>query len=177
MRFILSIFLILFILGCTVQQTAEENELIQDINMKLISSVFNHGNSIPSRYTCDGEDISPPLSIEEVPENTKTFALIMDDPDAPMGIWDHWILFNIPSSIQKINEAEKPQGLEGKNSWGRTGYGGPCPPSGEHRYFFKMYALDTELNLGEGSIKEDLITAMNGHIIGKAVLMGIYTRG
>ena len=145
--------------------------------MKLISSAFNHGNSIPSKYTCDGEDISPPLSIEDVPENTKTFALIMDDPDAPMGIWDHWILFNIPSSIQQINEVEKPQGFEGKNSWGRTGYGGPCPPSGEHRYFFKMYALDTELNLGEGLTKEDLITAMNGHIIGKAVLMGTYTRG
>jgi Raf kinase inhibitor-like YbhB/YbcL family protein len=144
--------------------------------MKLISSAFHHENFIPSKYTCDGDDISPPLSLEDVPEATKTFALIMDDPDAPMGIWNHWILFNIPSSIQKINEAEEPMGLGGKNSWGRTGYGGPCPPSGEHRYFFKMYALDIELTLSEGSTKEDLIAAMNGHIVGKAVLMGIYTR-
>ena len=176
MRFILSIFLILFILGCTVQQTAEENELIQDINMKLISSAFNHGNPIPSKYTCDGQDISPPLAFSDIPENTKSFALIMDDPDAPMGIWDHWIIFNMFSSIQNINEGETPKSMGGRNSWGRTGYGGPCPPSGEHRYFFKAYALDTELNLEEGVTKEELIEAMNGHIVGKAVLMGTYSR-
>ena len=144
--------------------------------MKLTSTAFTHNNPIPSEYTCDGLDLSPPFGISDVPSNTKSFALVMDDPDAPVGTWDHWIVFNIPSSTRQIPKGTEPNGVGGRNSWGRTGYGGPCPPSGTHRYFFKLYALDTILNLPEGATKKDLEKAMQGHIIAKAELMGTYKR-
>lgn len=144
--------------------------------IKITSTAFAEGEMIPRKYTCDGDDISPPLQISDVPENTKSLALIMDDPDAPVGVWDHWIVFNIPASISQINEGEEPQGVLGKNSWGRTGYGGPCPPSGTHRYFFKIYALDTMLNLDAGASKKEVIRAMEGHILAEGQLMGRYSR-
>ncbi|MEK6949864.1 MAG: YbhB/YbcL family Raf kinase inhibitor-like protein, partial [Nanoarchaeota archaeon] len=127
-------------------------------------------------YTCDGDDTNPELNIADVPKNAKSLVLINDDPDAPVGVWDHWIVFNIPPTTNKINKGKEPAGSGGKNSWGRTGYGGPCPPSGVHRYFFKMYALDTMLNLKEGATKKEIESAMQGHIIAKTELMGTYKR-
>lgn len=144
--------------------------------MKLTSSAFTHNGSIPSEYTCDGSDLSPPLSISDVPANAKSLVLISDDPDAPVGTWDHWVVFNIPASIKEISKGKEPQGTAGKNSWGRTGYGGPCPPSGTHRYFFKLYALDTMLNLPAGSTKKQIEAAMEGHILAKTELLGLYKR-
>ena len=144
--------------------------------MKLTSPAFTNNSQIPSEYTCDGADLSPPLSISEVPSNTKSLVLIMDDPDAPVGTWDHWVAFNIPPSTKQIAKGTEPEDIGGKNSWGRTGYGGPCPPSGTHRYFFKLYALDAVLNLPESSTKKDLERAMQGHIIEQAQLMGTYKR-
>ncbi|RME48616.1 MAG: YbhB/YbcL family Raf kinase inhibitor-like protein [Caldilineae bacterium] len=144
----------------------------------LTSSAFGMGEKIPVRYTCDGEDISPPLQWSDPPAGTQTFTLIMDDPDAPVGVWDHWLLFNLPAGTRALPEkATPPAGsVDGKNSWGRTGYGGPCPPRGTHRYFFKLYALDTSLNLPAGASKKDLLRAMEGHILAQAELMGTYAR-
>jgi len=144
--------------------------------MKLTSPAFTHNGAIPSEYTCDGADLSPPLSISDVPPNAKSLALVMDDPDAPVGTWDHWVVYNIPPSVSQINKGEEPNGDPGANSWSRFGYGGPCPPSGTHRYFFKLYALDTELKFQESPSKKDLESAMQGHIIAKAELMGTYKR-
>ncbi|MBW2969794.1 YbhB/YbcL family Raf kinase inhibitor-like protein [Candidatus Woesearchaeota archaeon] len=138
-----------------------------------IKSAFEHKGQIPSEYTCDGQDKIPALEISEVPAEAKSLALIMDDPDAPMRTWDHWIQWNIPPNTKKI---DKDIGTPGKNSWGRTGYGGPCPPSGTHRYYFKLYALDTMLDLPAGSDKKALESAMKGHILKEAVLMGKYQR-
>jgi|TARA_B100002003_G_C14057583_1_gene509216 Raf kinase inhibitor-like YbhB/YbcL family protein len=144
--------------------------------MKLTSSAFVHENSIPSEYTCDGSDTSPDLQISDVPENAKSLVLINDDPDAPVGTWDHWIVFNIPADTKEIVKGQEPRGLGGKNSWGKTGYGGPCPPSGTHRYFFKLYALDSELSLQEGADKAEIEKAMEGHILAQTELMGTYQR-
>ena len=165
---------LIFIIGCVQQQ--ENQKTIGVVNMKLTSSAFTHNGSIPSEYTCDGNDLSPLLSISDVPSNAKSLALISDDPDAPVGTWDHWVVFNIPPSTKSILKGTEPQGTAGKNSWGRTGYGGPCPPSGTHRYFFKLYALDKILNLPEGPTKNDLEMAMQGHIVAQAQLMGTYKR-
>ncbi|MBI2651735.1 YbhB/YbcL family Raf kinase inhibitor-like protein [Candidatus Woesearchaeota archaeon] len=144
--------------------------------MKLTSSAFEHGKEMPSEYTCDGIDISPELHIENVPKNAKSLALIMDDPDAPMGTFVHWVVWNIPIDTKIIKKGAEPKGIEGKTNSGRTGYGGPCPPSGTHRYFFKVYALDMVLTLKEGSTKKDLEAAMQNHIIEKAEIMGTYGR-
>ena len=144
--------------------------------MKLTSSAFTHNGQIPSEFTCDGSNISPPLTIMDAPSNSKSLALISDDPDAPVGTWDHWIVFDIPPSTKEIPKGTEPKGMAGKNSWGRTGYGGPCPPSGTHRYFFKLYALDSMLNLPEGSGKKQVEAAMQNHIIAKAELIGLYKK-
>lgn len=144
--------------------------------MKLTSPAFQDNMHIPSKYTCDGDDLSPPLSISDVPSSAKSLALVMDDPDAPVGTWDHWVVFNISASTKDIQRGTEPKGIAGKNSWGRTGYGGPCPPSGTHRYFFKLYALDTMLDVPEGSTKKDVEKAMQGHIVAQAQLMGKYKR-
>jgi len=144
--------------------------------MKLTSSAFQNNGAIPTEYTCDGADLSPPLTINDIPKNAKSLALISDDPDAPVGTWDHWVVFNIPPSTLQIPKGTEPQGVAGKNSWGKTGYGGPCPPSGTHRYFFKLYALDTTLSLPQGANKKQIEAAMQGHIIEKAELMGSYKR-
>jgi Raf kinase inhibitor-like YbhB/YbcL family protein len=152
------------------------------VDMEIKSPAFPHDAAIPSRYTCDGADQSPPLSFSGVPEGTKSFALIMDDPDAPNGTWVHWVVWNIPSKTRSLAEsvqksATLPDGThQGVNDFQRTGYGGPCPPGGTHRYYFKLYALDQPLELKGGSTKKDLETSMQGHILGQAELIGKYTR-
>lgn len=149
---------------------------------ELTSPVFQAGDSIPSRYSCDGEDVSPELVWHGLPAGATSLALILDDPDAPAGIWVHWVLYNVPSGATGLGEAisaapSLPDGSRnGLNSWGRSGYGGPCPPGGTHRYFFRLYALDAELNLEPGATKEALLAAMQGHVIGQAELMGTYSR-
>lgn len=144
--------------------------------MIIDSPAFENHQSIPARYTCDGEDISPELRISGTPQGTKSLALVVDDPDAPMGTFDHWIVWNIDPSISSINEATQP-GTGGLNDFRDTKYRGPCPPRGKpHRYFFKLYALDTSLNIPEGSTKESLEEAMYGHILGKGELVGTYQR-
>jgi len=142
--------------------------------MKLASPEFKQNSLIPKKFTCQGADINPALVIEGAPLNTKTLALIVDDPDAPMGMWVHWVMYNIPIAT-RIDEDSIP-GKQGMNDFGRHDYGGPCPPSGTHRYFFKIYALDTELDLKEGADKKALEKAMEGHILGKAELIGLYKK-
>lgn len=142
--------------------------------MKLTSPAFVEGKSIPSDYTCDGADRIPLLEMSDVPAGAKSLALVVDDPDAPMGTWDHWVVWNIPPATKKIDA--QPPGVAGKNSWGRTNYGGPCPPSGTHRYFFKLYALDVLLDLPAGSNKASLQEAVKGHILTETQLMGTYQR-
>lgn len=149
--------------------------------MKLFSSAFTDGGRIPVRYTCDGENISPPLSWSELPEETATLALICDDPDAPAGVWDHWLLFNIKADVPELEEGIShafdpfPGSGHGLNSWGKACYGGPCPPSGEHRYFFTLYALSGRVNLKPGATKAHLMRAMEPLILGTARLTGRYT--
>lgn len=140
------------------------------------SPAFAHEETIPSKYTCDGEDISPPLAIDSVPQNTISLVLIVEDPDAPGGTWVHWIAFNIPGTVSRIGEGDAPPGLSGTNSWGNTGYGGPCPPNGEHRYLFRIYALDTILDLPEGAINDEVLAATEGHVLESTTLMGRYKR-
>lgn len=142
----------------------------------LTSSAFSHNTSIPPKYTCDAEDMSPPLLWGGVPEGTQSFVLIMDDPDAPGRTWDHWVVFNIPANVRAVLEGKEPEGVAGKNSWGRTGWGGPCPPSGTHHYVFTLFALDTVLGLSEGATKESVESAMKGHVLAETVLTGLYQR-
>jgi len=147
--------------------------------MELRSDVFENNGKIPSKYTCDGENVNPQLSILNVPDNTKSLVLIMDDPDAvkPAGkVWDHWIVFNIPTEIKEIQEAQEPQGIHGKGTSGNLNYMGPCPPDAEHKYFFKLYALSITLDLSEGSTKQEVEAAMQSHIIEQTELIGKYER-
>ena len=142
--------------------------------MELRSPEFNDGQFMPLKFSCEGEDINPALIIEGIPEKTKSLALILDDPDAPLGTWVHWIVFNIPP-VSRIEENSIP-GKQGSNSNGGKRYHGPCPPSGVHRYFFKLYALDAVLGLNEGINKEQLEKAMQGHILANAQLLGLYKK-
>ncbi|MGH2625813.1 MAG: YbhB/YbcL family Raf kinase inhibitor-like protein [Anaerolineales bacterium] len=152
------------------------------MTLTLTTTAFPAGGKIPRRYTCDGEDISPPLEWRDPPEGTKSFVLIMDDPDAPRGTWLHWVLFDLPASASSIAQAvpakPKPEtgGSHAKNSWGRSDYGGPCPPSGTHRYFFHLYALNAPLSLAAGASLDRVWRAMEGRILGEAELMGTYAR-
>jgi len=152
------------------------------MTIKLTSSAFKDGAMIPARYTCDGKDISPPLNWSEVPEGTQSFALICDDPDAPIGTWVHWVVYNIPDNVTAFPENVPPHKsvmgniLQGMTDFRRIGYGGPCPPRGTHRYYFKIYALDTMLNLPAGATKRELLRAMEGHILVEGQLMGRYGR-
>ena len=145
-------------------------------DLKITSSAFEHNSKIPSKYTCDGDDINPPLQISGVDENAKSLVLIMDDPDASVGNWDHWIVFNLNPDLTKIKEGVEPDGIKGINSWGKTGYGGSCPGSGEHRYFFKFYSLDIKLDLKEGSSKDKILKSMEEHILQQTELVGLYER-
>jgi Raf kinase inhibitor-like YbhB/YbcL family protein len=153
------------------------------LQLQIESSAFAEGGTIPVRYTCDGEDASPPLSWAEPPPGVQSLALIVDDPDAPAGTWVHWVLFNLPVSTRALPESLPADGtvaeggLHGINGWQKLGYGGPCPPKGStHRYFFKLYALDTTLELGAGASKGDVEKAMAGHILAEGQLVGQYGR-
>lgn len=147
----------------------------------LSSSAFTQGQPIPAAYSCKGRDISPALAWTEPPANTQSFALIMDDPDAPAGTWVHWVIYNIPASTRGLPEgvptdAQLSDGsLQGTTSARSTGYHGPCPPSGTHRYFFKLYALDTTLSIASAN-KEKLLKAMDGHILAQTELMGTFSK-
>ncbi|MFP3853930.1 MAG: YbhB/YbcL family Raf kinase inhibitor-like protein [Anaerolineales bacterium] len=166
----------------TIQPTAEQTGPEEGEYMELASSAFGEGDSIPTEYSCDGEDVSPPLSWANPPEGTESFALVMDDPDAPSGTFDHWLLYNIPADRLSLgarvaSEAELADGSRhGRNSFGNLEYGGPCPPGETHRYNFRLYALDQELQLEPGASKAQLMEAMNGHILAQAELQGTYSR-
>ncbi|MCC6128226.1 MAG: YbhB/YbcL family Raf kinase inhibitor-like protein [Chlamydiae bacterium] len=147
--------------------------------MKLSSSAFTSGKAIPRIYTCQGKNINPPLDIADVPSKAKSLVLIMDDPDVPPSVrldrmYDHWVVFNIPPSARHIKENSMPPGILGKSTSGENEYVGPCPPDREHRYFFKLYALDEALSLQEGASKKEVLAAMKGHILEETELMGRY---
>lgn len=152
--------------------------------MELSSPAFKYGEVIPRKYTCDGEDVSPPLVISGVPQEAKALALIMEDPDAPIGLFTHWVLYEIPPTVKELPEGvpKRPEvpglGLQGVNDFGRVGYGGPCPPRGHgpHRYFFKLYALSAPLGLGPRASRKNVLDAMQGKILAQAEYMGIYKR-
>jgi Raf kinase inhibitor-like YbhB/YbcL family protein len=153
------------------------------MSIQITSTAFTEGKPIPKKYTCDAEDASPPLAWSGVPSEAKSLALIVDDPDAPVGTWVHWVLYNLPPSLNVLKEglAKTPTleglGTQGTNDFRKTGYGGPCPPRGKpHRYFFKLYALDTSLSLQPGASKADLEKAMRGHILAQGQLIGTYSR-
>jgi Raf kinase inhibitor-like YbhB/YbcL family protein len=162
---------------------ADKSQLPKIMNLSITSTAFAEGQPIPQKYTCQGSDISPPLIWTNVPPNTKSFALIADDPDAPMGTWVHWVLYDLPAGTNALREdVAKTQYIAGNarqgiNDFRRLGYGGPCPPPGNpHRYYFKIYALDRMLALQPGATKPDVENAMKGHILAEGQLMGTYQR-
>jgi Raf kinase inhibitor-like YbhB/YbcL family protein len=180
---ILTITLILLFCSCEDSEQAGPEEVGgKKMEIKVTSSAFEEGGMIPSKYTCDGADVSPPLQWDTVPEGTKSVALISDDPDAPVGTWVHWVLFNWPADSNEIAENIPPDKIlpngakQGITGFRRIGYGGPCPPGGTHRYFFKIYALDIMLDLDAGADKSALLEAIEGHILGQGQLRGRYKR-
>lgn len=153
------------------------------MSFQISSSAFSEGGTIAKKFTCDGPDVSPALTWKDAPATAQSYALIMDDPDAPVGTWVHWVLYNLPPSTKELPEGvEKTEqlsngALQGRNDFRKIGYGGPCPPPGKpHRYYFKLYALDRKLELKAGASKAEVETAMKGHIVGRAQLMGQYGR-
>jgi len=179
---LLTVFCLVVVLlaGCeSREQPLKEGEMV----LAVSSPAFQEGSKIPTKYTCDGQDVSPALTWGESPVETQSFALIVDDPDAPVGVFTHWVIFNIPSDSRQLAEAiptqaQLPSGaLQGKNDFGRIGYGGPCPPSGRpHRYRFTVYALDQSLDLDAGASKKQVIGAMREHILAQGQLTGTYQR-
>lgn len=160
-----------------ISEPEEETLLEERSNMKIESPAFQNNSNIPVKYTCDGEDVSPPLKITETPKGAQSLVLIVDDPDAPGGVWVHWTVWNIAPNTTEIAEDSLPEGaVEGVTDFGQPGWGGPCPPSGTHRYFFKVYALDTSLDLEPSARAQDIAEAMRGHILGQAQLIGLYQR-
>lgn len=163
-------------LGVILKSHSGDLNNVKEGNMK-ITTVFADGGQIPAKYTCDGDDSAPVLNISDVPDNAKNLALIVDDPDAPMKTWVHWVLYNIPADTKVIDNSNLPAWIKaGKTDFGRTGWGGPCPPSGVHRYYFKLYALDKAFDLPSGLTKEQLKMEIKDHIIEKAQVMGTYSR-
>jgi Raf kinase inhibitor-like YbhB/YbcL family protein len=155
----------------------EITETEATMSLELTSDAFTNGQSIPAKYSCVGKNISPALAWNEPPAGTQSFALIVDDPDAPMGTWVHWVLFNIPADTRGLQENADTSALSvGKNSSGNMRYDGPCPPSGTHRYFFKLYALDSTLSLSPGATKEQVLKEMEGHILAQGELMGTFSK-
>jgi hypothetical protein len=150
--------------------------------MRLQTNAFQAEEAIPREYSCDGKDVSPPLSWTEVPEGTRSFVLIADDPDAPGGTWVHWVYYDIPKALRELPKGVEavdhpsPGGTQGVNDFGNLGYGGPCPPGGVHRYYFKLYALDETLNLKPGGSKKDALNEMEGHVLEETRLMGTFSR-
>jgi Raf kinase inhibitor-like YbhB/YbcL family protein len=156
---------------------------IRDMALTVRSTAIEPGGSIPRQYTCDGRDLSPPLRWDNVPEGTRSFALICEDPDAPSGIWVHWVIYGIPGKTRQLPEGVAPDArlsdgsLQGKNDFGRLGYGGPCPPRGKpHRYFFRLYALEGSLSLEPGLSRNALLARIQGHVLAEAELYGTYGR-
>jgi len=167
--------------SCTPEEPALPDE--GEMTLSLSSPIFQEGEDIPITYTCDGQDISPPLTWDEPPSETQSFTLIIDDPDAPGGVFTHWLLFNLPADTRELPEAVPPNNeltsgaLQGKNSLGQIGYGGPCPPSGSaHHYRFTIYALDQPLDLTAGASRKQVIDAITGHILARGQLIGMYQR-
>lgn len=158
-------------------QTVEDNQKeLTDSGFQLSSTAFAEGGMIPAKYTCQGANLSPPLNIAGTPQGTKALALIMHDPDAPAGDWVHWTVWNIADDITNIAENSLPVGaVEGPTSFGETGYGGPCPPSGTHHYIFELYALDSSLNLPTSTSRDELKTAIADHIIAETTLTGLFS--
>ena len=146
------------------------------IELDVTSRAFKDSGSIPRKYTCDGDNVNPPLTVKSVPKNAKTMALIVDDPDAPGMTWTHWVVWNIPASETVEIEEDSVPGTEGENDSGRNAYGGPCPPSGTHRYFFRVFALDSELGLEEGTSRRVVEDEIEKHKVADGVLMGRYSR-
>jgi hypothetical protein len=150
--------------------------------MELTSTAFQHNSPIPAEYTCDGRNISPPLKWGSMPEGVRSLVLICEDPDAPSGTWTHWVIYNIPAEVGGLEagvsttETLASGASQGVNDFRRVGYGGPCPPSGRHRYFFRLYALDAELKLKPGARKQEVVRAMEGHVLATGELMGTYSR-
>jgi Raf kinase inhibitor-like YbhB/YbcL family protein len=166
-----------FLAGCRTQTSPAAEEAQTEMSLELKSPMFNEGSTIPTSYTCDGNDISPQLDWSGKPENTLSLVLIADDPDAPLGTWVHWVLYDLPPDLNGLPEAVTEVGTSGTNSFKKLGFGGPCPPKGsEHRYYFKLYALDTLLLLEEGASKAEVEKAMQGHILAQGQLMGKYGR-
>jgi hypothetical protein len=171
------IYPVLSILVFFLVSNSLSKEVKQMGELKISSPVFENNGNIPVKYTCDGMDVSPPLLIENIPTDSKSLALIVDDPDAPMGTWVHWVLWNINPKTGEIRENTVPEGAkQGINDFTKHDYVGPCPPSGTHRYFFKLYALDNLLELGPNSKKADMEKAMKGHIITQTQIVGLYKR-
>ncbi|HKS03796.1 MAG TPA: YbhB/YbcL family Raf kinase inhibitor-like protein [Chthoniobacterales bacterium] len=147
-----------------------------EAKLKITSSAFQQGGNIPSKFTCDGSDTSPPLQMTGIPSNAKTLVLIADDPDAPGGLFTHWLVWNIPPQTDIIAEGSSPKGVPGANDFGKPGYRGPCPPPGTHRYSFKIFALDRELELRPGAKRSEVNAAMKGHVVAQGELVGHYAR-
>jgi len=176
----------LLLLGFIISTATYRLHAEETMSLTLSSEAFDHGEGIPSTYTCEAEDLSPPLSWEGVPQKAKSLVLIVDDPDAPdpqapKTTWVHWVLYNLPTESDGLSEGRTfrnlPEGTkEGLNDWIRTGYGGPCPPIGRHRYFFKLYALDTQLEFKAFPTKAQVEAAMKGHIIEQCELIGTYKK-
>ncbi len=170
----------LSVIGCSSSGSSQSKREVK--TMKIESSAFEANSLIPAKYTCDGEDMSPPLSWDEPPSGTESIALIVDDPDALGSLFVHWVLYDMPATVRQLSEkiaavSTLPNGgVQGKNDFDKFGYGGPCPPSGTHRYFFKLYALDKKLGLEPGVTKDQIVTAMDGHILAAAELIGRYQR-
>jgi Raf kinase inhibitor-like YbhB/YbcL family protein len=181
---VLSLVWVVISTGCGPSDQADsETEGGSGMQIQLSSTAFKEGETIPVTYTCDGKNISPPLSWGNVPQDAQSLALIVDDPDAPAGTWVHWVVFNMPPTLSSLSEGASSPGSQdtfgtpGTSSFRKSGYGGPCPPKGKpHRYFFKLYALDVKLELKSGASKADVEKAMQGHILAQGQLMGTYGR-
>ena len=174
---IIIIIILLLLIGGFIFYFSHRSQEFKVGNMRLTSPAFKNNQLIPKKYTCDGENINPPLQISGIPAGTKSLVLIVDDPDAPMGTWVHWVVWNISPDTTLIEENSVPQGsIQGVNDFGKNTYGGPCPPRGTHRYYFKLYALNTKLPLNPSATKKDVEKAMEGAILEKAELVGLYKR-
>ncbi len=178
--FLTSVLLLAVLTACGGAKEPEEEAAMK---LGLTSAAFQEESDIPTRHTCDGPDLSPPLAWSAPPDGAQSLALICDDPDAPAGTWVHWLLYDLPPDATALTEGIPPDeelaggGRHGRNSWGNVGYGGPCPPTGPaHRYFFKLYALDAEIGLAAGATKKELLQAMEGHVLAEGQLVGRYQR-
>ena len=181
-RDLILLLILLVIIGCSKPIQKSDSMNIANINevsqmLRISSTAFEHNGNIPKKYTCQGDDVNPPLRIEGIPSGAKSLVLIADDPDAPRGDWVHWVVWNISPETRIIEEDSVPSGaIQGMNDFSKTDYGGPCPPSGTHRYFFKVFALDNVLNLPSSSRKPDILRAIQGHVIDKGELVGMYRK-